>query len=101
MRYEWDKLVAAIEDLEADETGLVAVEKLFVAWRNSDLTEGRGRNIPITVCESAFLAEKAAKGKSTQGSEKDKLEEKTAIAERAMAKLTPVEIDALGLRKAP
>jgi len=50
-----------------DKIVTASVATVYVAYVNSDLTEGRGSNIPIAVCMSPFLAEKAAKGKNTQG----------------------------------
>lgn len=128
----WARLVDAFVP-EQTASCSVDMANVFVAYRNSDLTEGRGGNVPIAVCDSGFLAEKAAKGQSTQGSdgsvavekavlintpgdfvfaflrrhagpfevqrstEKDRAEERRAIAARALAKLTPVEREALGL----
>ena len=41
---------------------------VFVAYTNTDCTEGRGRDIPIAVCESEATAIRLAKGQYVQGS---------------------------------
>lgn len=42
--------------------------KAWVVWINSDLTEGRGFEIPLAICEIEATARRLAKGASTQGS---------------------------------
>jgi hypothetical protein len=42
---------------------------VYVAYVNSDLTEGKGFNIPYAVCELKETAERLGKGKNTQGSD--------------------------------
>ncbi len=42
---------------------------VFVAWSNSDLTEGRGYSIPYAVCESKSTALRLGRKKSVQGSD--------------------------------
>ena len=39
----------------------------FVAYTNTDCTEGRGYDIPIAVCESETTAIRLAKGRYVQG----------------------------------
>jgi len=41
---------------------------VYVAWTNSDLTEGRGRSYPLCICESESTAIRLGAGKSVQGS---------------------------------
>lgn len=43
-------------------------KKVWVAWTNTDLTEGRGYLIPLHVCESYETAERLGKRGSVQGS---------------------------------
>ena len=45
----------------------IEIVDVYVAHRNSDLTEGRGHEVPFMVCDSAFLAERVAENQSTQG----------------------------------
>ncbi|MCG7931985.1 MAG: hypothetical protein N0E44_18285 [Candidatus Thiodiazotropha lotti] len=44
------------------------VKDVWVAWTNSDLTEGKGRQLPLAVCENEATAIRLGKGKSVQGS---------------------------------
>ena len=41
---------------------------IWVAWSNTDLTEGRGASVPIAVCECEATAIRLGKGHSVQGS---------------------------------
>jgi hypothetical protein len=41
---------------------------VYVAYVNSDLTEGKGFSVPLVVCELKETAERLGKGKNTQGS---------------------------------
>jgi len=43
------------------------VETVYVVWVNSDLTEGRGREIPKHVCEIEETARRLAQGAGVQG----------------------------------
>lgn len=45
------------------------VEPCFVAWSNTDLTEGRGSQIPIAVSKSYSCAERLGRKKGVQGSD--------------------------------
>jgi len=42
---------------------------MFVAWVNTDLTEGRGASIPISHCQSRETAIRNGRGKDVQGSD--------------------------------
>lgn len=42
--------------------------KCYVAWTNTDLTEGRGFTVPFCVCACRSTAERMGKGASIQGS---------------------------------
>lgn len=42
--------------------------KVWVAWTNTDLTEGRGAEYPKAVCEEKATAIRLGKGGSVQGS---------------------------------
>lgn len=42
---------------------------VFVVWTNTDLTEGRGHQIPIRVCWSRATARRIAKGQGVMGSD--------------------------------
>ena len=48
-------------------TKIVDDGSVWVVWVNSDLTEGRGRLIPLAVCASEATARRLAKGRDTQG----------------------------------
>ncbi len=41
---------------------------VFVAYINSDLTEGKGFSIPLVVCQTKTTAMRLGKGKNVQGS---------------------------------
>lgn len=41
----------------------------FVVWQNTDLTEGRGRVLPIRVCKTEATARRLAKKQDVQGSD--------------------------------
>lgn len=43
------------------------IKDVWVAWTNTDLTEGRGEAIPLAVCELKSTAIRLGKGKSVQG----------------------------------
>jgi len=42
---------------------------VFVVWTNDDLTEGRGREYPMAVCELEATANRLAKGSYVMGSD--------------------------------
>lgn len=42
---------------------------VFVVWTNSDLTEGRGHQIPISVCEHEATAIRLSKRQGVQGTD--------------------------------
>lgn len=43
------------------------VERVYVAWVNSDRTEGRGFQVPYAVCTLAETARRLGKGQNVQG----------------------------------
>lgn len=42
---------------------------VYIAWTNTDLTEGRGFQYPLAVCDKKATAIRLGKGKSVQGSD--------------------------------
>ncbi len=44
-------------------------KKVWVAWTNSDLTEGRGHRKVLAVCEMEVTAKRLGTGKSVQGTD--------------------------------
>lgn len=42
-------------------------KEVYIAWSNTDLTEGRGVQIPHAVCESKTTAIRMGTGKNVQG----------------------------------
>lgn len=46
-------------------------KQVFIVWTNTDLTEGRGRQIPIHVCETMATARRIASKKGVMGSDAD------------------------------
>lgn len=44
-------------------------KQVYVAYTNTDCTEGRGYDVPIAVCEMEETAKRMAKGKYLQGSD--------------------------------
>lgn len=52
---------------------------VYVAWTNSDLTEGRGHTYPLVVCEEYETAVRLAMGAGVQGSD-CKVTKETAVA---------------------
>ncbi len=45
------------------------IKKVWVAWTNTDCTEGRGRQYPLCVAESLETAKRLGKGGSVQGTD--------------------------------
>lgn len=45
------------------------IKEVFVAWTNSDCTEGRGHSIPIIVADTFETADRLGKGRYIQGSD--------------------------------
>lgn len=43
--------------------------EIFIVWTNTDLTEGRGYQIPIAHCEKEATAKRLAKKKGVMGSD--------------------------------
>jgi hypothetical protein len=43
--------------------------RVWIVWQNTDLTEGRGSNEPIAICETEATARRIGKGKNVQGSD--------------------------------
>ena len=52
-------------------TKIIETKKLYVVVTNSDLTEGKGYEYPLAVCESPITANRLGKGKYVQGSDCD------------------------------
>jgi len=48
---------------------IVDVQKVYVVYVNSDLTEGRGFQYPIAICDNIYTARRLAKKKDVQGSD--------------------------------
>ena len=46
-------------------------KQIYVVWTNTDLTEGRGYQIPIAYAESASTAARLAKKRGVMGSDAD------------------------------
>lgn len=86
----------------------------FEVLTNSDLTEGRGHRVHVCYTSTRALAEEIAKGKGVMGTDADVVpmsktikvfdtmdewnnNTKEAIREKALAKLTKEEREALGL----
>lgn len=44
---------------------------IFIVYQNTDLTEGRGHQVPIAYCEKEATAKRLAKGKGVMGSNAD------------------------------
>lgn len=43
----------------------------YVVWTNTDLTEGRGTQYPLAICEKEATAYRMAKGQGVQGMDAD------------------------------
>ena len=41
----------------------------YVVWTNTDLTEGRGSEYPLAICDTLSTAKRLAKGKYAQGTD--------------------------------
>lgn len=54
---------------EIENVKIEAVKKVYVAWVNSDTTEGRGYNYPLSVSESKSAAIRKGHRKCVQGSD--------------------------------
>ena len=46
---------------------IVETKKVFVAWTNTDLTEGKGHQIPLVVCEQESTAKRIGERQNVQG----------------------------------
>ncbi|UVO19564.1 hypothetical protein [Stutzerimonas stutzeri] len=46
-------------------------KQIYVVWTNTDLTEGRGHQVPIAYAESASTAARLAKKRGVMGSDAD------------------------------
>ena len=46
---------------------IMEIKKVWVSWINTDLTEGRGRQIPLCVCESKATSIRMGRKKNVQG----------------------------------
>lgn len=57
-------------------------QSVWVAWTNSDLTEGRGHCVPMYVCENKATADRLGKGKYVQGTDCPVTEEVAVWIER-------------------
>lgn len=44
---------------------------VFIVWTNTDLTEGRGHQVPVAFCESRATAMRLAKRAGVQGTDAD------------------------------
>ena len=44
-------------------------KEIFIVWSNTDLTEGRGNEIPVAYCEKQATAKRLAKKKGVMGSD--------------------------------
>lgn len=44
-------------------------KKVYIAWVNSDTTEGRGRDYPLAVCAMESTARRLGQGQNVQGSD--------------------------------
>lgn len=53
----------------------VETRPVFIAWTNTDLTEGRGAQIPLCICASRTTAERRGRGKYVQGTDCNVTEE--------------------------
>ena len=47
---------------------VIDCKPVYVVWVNSDLTEGRGWDVPLVSCETEATARRLAKGRNVQGS---------------------------------
>lgn len=45
------------------------IQKVWVAYSNTDCTEGRGMDVPIAVCKMEVTAKRLARGRYVQGSD--------------------------------
>lgn len=48
---------------------ITEIGRAWVAWTNTDLTEGRGQSFPHVICEAQITAERMGKGHGVQGSD--------------------------------
>jgi len=49
----------------------IETKTVWVVWQNTDLTEGRGRQVPIAVCGGRYTAMRLAKNNGVQGCDAD------------------------------
>ena len=48
---------------------IAETKEVWVAWTNTDCTEGRGQEVPLAVCEAESTARRMGKRGSVQGSD--------------------------------
>ena len=46
-------------------------KNIFIVWTNTDLTEGRGHQVPVAFCESRATAVRLSKRAGVQGTDAD------------------------------
>lgn len=56
-------------------TDITDTKIVFVVWTNTDLTEGKGRQYPLYVCDSQTTALRLAKKQGVQGTDADVYDE--------------------------
>jgi hypothetical protein len=89
------------------------MKRIYLVWANSDSTEGRGHDVVRYVCSNKVAADDLAKGLGPMGMSDGHVTEdflldsrydldtkikEAFIRKEALAKLTPEEIKALGLK---
>lgn len=45
------------------------MKKVYIVWTNTDLTEGKGEEYPLAICESIITARRLGKGSYAMGSD--------------------------------
>lgn len=62
--------------------GMDSIEKtkdVWIAWTNTDLTEGRGHRIPYVICDNIITAKRLGKNKAVQGTDCNVTKEKAYL----------------------
>ena len=61
--------LAAVKQTEQAQVEILEIKDVWIVWTNTDLTEGRGRQYPLYVCENKITAQRMAKKQYVMGTD--------------------------------
>lgn len=80
------------ELLERDMPEVTEQKAVWIAWTNTDCTEGRGQQVPLAVCEAESTARRMGRRGSVQGSDCEVTEGIAVMVEGRAQWLAPCRI---------